>query len=76
MQGEGVQVRGTLPAQVSVTALAYPPEAVSVPLNTAGSSGPTVSDGLLTAKREVGIVGGAGLDRQRQILRPRGPARG
>ncbi len=56
MAGEGVQVRGTAPEQRRLTALRYPSEAVSVPLNTAASFGFAVSDGLLTAMAKSGLL--------------------
>src|SRR6476661_5087869 len=56
MAGEGVQVRGTAPEQRRLTALLYPSEAVSVPLNTTASFGFAVSDGLLTAMAKSGLL--------------------
>src|SRR5947199_8811461 len=58
--GETLQVRGTAPEQRRLTGLAYPPEAVSVPLKIAVSFGLTVSDRLLTAspKAELVLLGG------------------
>src|SRR5450755_1242251 len=53
--GEGLQVKGVVPEQRRFTALLYPPEAVSVPLNTAVSFGFAVNDGLLTAIAKLGF---------------------
>ena len=46
--GLGVQVEGTVPAQLRVTWLAYPLTAVSVPLNVAVWVGKIVSEGFDT----------------------------